>query len=125
LTDTDIVFVDPDNGFEPSRFSQGSVNAGKSVMFSELLQLTRPGRGLIVYHHHTRRAGGHRAEIGYWADRLRARGFSTVDALRAKPYSPRSYFLLDAPPDVREGAKQIAAHWDGLITWHRDKAESA
>ena len=32
LTDTDIVFVDPYNGFEPSGFSHGSSSAGKSVM---------------------------------------------------------------------------------------------
>jgi hypothetical protein len=125
LTDADIVFVDPDNGFEPSGFSHGSVNAGKSVMFGELLELMRPGRSLIVYHHHTRRAGGHLAEIAYWADRLCATGFTTIYALRARPYSPRAYFLLNAPPDVRERAEQITAHWEGLITWHQDKAGSA
>jgi hypothetical protein len=125
LADADIVFVDPDNGFEPSGFSPGSVNAGKSVMFSELLELTRSGRSLIVYHHHTRRAGGHHAEIAYWADRLCATGFTTIDALRARPYSPRAYFLLNATPDVRKTAEQITGHWEGLITWHQDKADPA
>jgi hypothetical protein len=50
----------------------------------------------------------------------RAIGFSTVDALRAKPYSPRVYFLLNAPFDVRRRAKQIAVDWQGWITWHAD-----
>ena len=54
------------------------------------------------------------------ADRLRAAVFSTVDALRARPYSPRVYFLLDAPADVRYRAEKIAVQWDGLITWHSD-----
>ena len=121
LADANIMFVDPDNGLEPSGFNQRSASAGKSVMFSELLELTRPGRSLIVYHHHTRRVGGHHAEIDYWANRLRAIGLTTVDALRARPYSPRVYFLLNASPDVRERAEQISTHWDDLITWHRDK----
>jgi hypothetical protein len=120
LAEADLVFVDPDNGLEPTGFSHGSAKAGKSVMFSELLELACPGRCLIVYHHHTRRVGGHDAEIDYWADRLRAIGFATVDALRAKPYSPRAYFLLNAPLDVRQRAEQVAADWTGLITWHPD-----
>lgn len=120
LAGADLVFVDPDNGLEPSGFSYGSSKAGKSVLLSELQELARPDRCLIVYHHHTRRVGGHHAEIAYWTDRLRACGFPTVDALRAKPYSPRAYFLLNAQPDVRQRAKQIASDWPGLITWHPD-----
>jgi hypothetical protein len=118
LADADLVFVDPDNGTEPVGFSYGSSKAGKSVLLSELRELANPGRCLIVYHHHTRRKGGHHAEIAHWADRLRAAGFSTVDALRARPYSPRVYFLLNAPADVRYRAEKIAVQWDGLITWH-------
>jgi hypothetical protein len=118
LADADLVFVDPDNGLEPSRFSHGSTTSGKNVLLSELLELVRPGRSLIVYHHHTRRVGGHHAEIAYWAERLRGTGFSTVDALRAKPYSPRVYFLLDAPPDLRQRTGPITIHWEGLVTWH-------
>jgi hypothetical protein len=45
-------------------------------------------------------------------------GFTTVDALLAKPYSPRVFFLLDAPPEIRQRSDQIALHWKGLITWH-------
>jgi hypothetical protein len=74
LANADLVFVDPDNGLEPDRFSHGSAKSGKSVLLSELLELARPGRCLIVYHHHTRRLGGHHAEIAYWTDRLSAMG---------------------------------------------------
>ena len=88
---------------EPTGYSHGSAQAGKSVLLSELRELARPERCLIVYHHHTRRKGGHHSEIEYWSERLRAAGFATVDALRAKPYSPRVYFLLDAPADIRLG----------------------
>src|SRR5208282_3142691 len=107
---------------EPDGFRHSSVKAGKSVLFSEVRQLARPGRCLIVYHHHTRRKGGHHSEIEHCADRLRRIGFTTVDALRAKPYSPRVFFLLDAPADVRQRAAQIEANWQSWITWHPDKA---
>ena len=116
--DANMVFLDPDNGLEPAGYSHGSSKAGKSILISELHELARPGRCLIAYHHHTRRAGGHHSEVAYWVDRLRASGFSTVDALRARSYSPRVFFLLGAPEDVRQRAEQIAARWVGLIMWH-------
>ena len=62
--------------------------------------------------------GGHHAEMQHWADRLRASGFVTVDALRARSFSPRLYFLLDAPPLIRQRAEQIAVDWQNCITWH-------
>ena len=63
LTEADLFFVDPDNGLEPAGYSHGSAKAGKSVLLSELRELARPGRCLIVYHHHSRRKGGHQCEI--------------------------------------------------------------
>ena len=117
LSDADLVFIDPDNGLQPDGFSHGSAKAGKSVLINELLELARPGRCLIVYHHQTRRTGGHHSEIEHWAERLRATGFATVDALRARPYSPRVYFLLNAPLDIRQRAERLEGHWQGLITW--------
>ncbi len=120
LEEADLVFVDPDNGLEPAGYRHGSSKAGKSILLSELRELATPGRCLIVYHHQTRRKGGHHGEIEHWADRLRERGFATVDALRTRPYSARVFFLLDAPADVRQRAEQIASNWQGWITWHRD-----
>jgi hypothetical protein len=119
--EANMVFLDPDNELEPAGYSHGSSKAGKSILISELREMVRPGRCLIVYHHHTRRKGGHHF-IEHWADRLRGSGFATVDALRAKPYSPRVFFLLDAPDDVRERAEQIELRWAGRITWHPDRA---
>ena len=43
-----------------------------------------------------------------------------TDALRAKPDSPRVYFLLNAPFDIQRRAKQITVDWQGWITWHAD-----
>ena len=80
---------------------------------------TREARAVPdVYHHQSRRKGGHLAEMRHWADRLRASGFAIVDALRARPFSLRVYFLLNAPALIRQRAKQIAEDWQDCITWH-------
>jgi hypothetical protein len=118
LAGCDLIFLDPDNGLETKNFSLGSYKAGKSVSLKALAALRQTGRTLVVYHHHTHYAGGHVAELRYWADRLRAQGFERVDALRARPYSPRAFFLLDADDEMRERAAALARRWDGLISWH-------
>ena len=118
LRDCDLVFLDPDNGFETKSFSPGARDAGKSVSLEALIALRQSGRTLVVYHHHTRQPGGHAAELCPWADRLRARGFDRVDALRASPYSPRAFFLLDANNEMRAAAAALARQWHGMISWH-------
>jgi hypothetical protein len=118
LEQANVLFLDPDNGLEPAGFRPTALKSGKSIMLSELRELAMPGRCLIVYHHQSRRRGGHYAEIKHCAARLRASGFATVDALRARPYSPRVYLLLNAPADIRHRAEAIERHWEGLITWH-------
>lgn len=116
----DLVFLDPDNGLEPANFSAGAAVGGKCVSLEQLAALSGPDRTLIVYHHQTRRKGGHLAELRYWADRLRGVGFRAVDAVRSRPYSPRAFFLLDASPDVRDRAEQFTVQWKGLLSWHPD-----
>jgi hypothetical protein len=120
LTGCDLVFLDPDNGLEPKAFSLGAKKGGKSVSLAALETLRQPGRTLVVYHHHTRRAEGHVAELSYWADRLRARGFDRVDALRASPYSPRAFFLLNADDEMRDRAAALGKQWGNLISWYGD-----
>jgi hypothetical protein len=124
LTDCDLVFLDPDNGLETTRFSTGTRAAGKSVALAELSALRRPGRTIIVYHHQTRRIGGHVAELGYWSERLRAQGFDQVDALRASPWSARAFFLLDADQETRTLAAALADRWNGMISWHANGGET-
>jgi hypothetical protein len=124
VRDCNFVFLDPDNGLQPERFRPTSGKAIKSVSFADLKHFRRPDRTLIVYHHHTRRAGGHSAEISYNADRLRAHGFDRVDALRARRYSPRAFFLLEATDEIRRKASAFAEEWgDDRITWHQDPEE--
>ena len=114
----DLVFVDPDNGFETANFSPAAKAAGKSVSLAELRQLSAPGRTLIVYHHQTRRPGGHLAELSHWGGRLREAGFESVDAIRAPRFSVRAFFLLDAPEDMRARAERLTRRWNGALEWH-------
>jgi hypothetical protein len=118
IRDCNLVFLDPDNGLQPEKFRPASAKAIKSASFADLGRFRRPGRTLVVYHHHTRRKGGHAAEIRHNADRLRMHGFDRVDALSANRYSPRTFFLLNATDDIREKAAAFAREWsDQRVTW--------
>lgn len=116
----DLLFVDPDNGLEPLRFSFGSRRSAKSVALCELRALQRRDRCLVVYHHQTRRKGGHRAEISHWGKRLHQDGHARVDVVRARPYSPRAYFLLNAPADVRERCALFCERSPDKLNWIPD-----
>ncbi len=118
LADSDLIFIDPDNGLETTGFSAGAKVAGKSVSIAELLGLSRPGRTLIVYHHQTRRKGGHGEELSYWSARLRGARFESVDAIRSGAYSPRAFFLLNASTDLRQRAERLVHDWSRHLTWH-------
>jgi hypothetical protein len=123
--DCDLLFLDPDNGFETKDFDLGAARAGKSVALSELQALQRPGRTLLVYHHQTRMRGGHDQELEHWGERLRGCGFRQVDALRASAYSARAFFLLDAAPELRARASALAGHSPGRLSWRPDLGRAA
>jgi len=114
----DIVFVDPDNGLQPDGYNPHGRTAGKSIELNELRMLSRPGRCLVVYHHQTRRKGGHLAEIAHWNERLQHAGLGSVAAVRARPYSPRVFFLLNAPEGVLKCAERLTETWRDKLTWH-------
>ena len=118
LKDCDLVFADPDNGIEPAGYKATMGNAGKSITWDEILSLRAPGRALIVYHHQTRFKGGHLNEIAHLAGGLRDRGVASVDAVRASPYSPRVFFLLDADEGLRSRAARLGGHWGEHLSWH-------
>lgn len=120
----DLIFLDPDNGFETKGFDLGAAKAGKSVALAELQALQRSGRALLVYHHQTRMRGGHEFELEHWGERLRAAGFRQIDALRASPFSARAFFLLDASPDLRARAAHLADRWRGRMSWRPDLGQS-
>lgn len=124
LDGCDLVFLDPDNGLEPKSFIPTRREAGKSIAYSELVRFRRKSRTLVVYHHQTRRQGGHIAEIDYLATRLKGHGFNRVDTIRARPYSPRAFFILDSPTEIRALAKSMTEKWAGHLTFHPDTVTS-
>jgi hypothetical protein len=119
LQHADLLFVDPDNGIAPEGFRPTRRDAGKSISFDEISGLARPGRSLVIYHHQTRRPGGHLAELEHLAGRLSTRTECRVSgALRARPWSPRDFFLLDADDQLIKKAVQIGRDWGEDLTWH-------
>lgn len=118
LVEAEIVFVDPDNGIATERTKPTLRRAGKSVTVAEIASLQRPNRAIIAYHHHSHFKGGDIEELRHLGDRLSAVGLSVVGALRASPWSPRAFFLLDADARLVARAEGVASVWRGLITWH-------
>ena len=74
LNRCDVVFADPDNGLcEEHKYSMSAKSSWKQIPLSEA-QTLATGRTAIIYHHNTRRAGGHAKEIQYWLGMLGANG---------------------------------------------------
>jgi hypothetical protein len=119
LVDCDLVFLDPDNGIAPDGLRLTRRRAGKSVTVEEIEELVQ-SRATVVYHHQTRRVGGHLSEMYTLATRLRKRGFRVSGALRAKPWSPRVFFILNGNRELQDRAKRIAELWENRISWHPD-----
>ena len=118
VRDRDLLFFDPDNGIAPSSYRATRKASVKSVHPDELAYFRRPNRTIVVYHHHSRFKGGHEAELRFYANRLRDSGFQRVDALRAKPFSPRIFYIVDADDEIAERAKRFASKWsDGDLSY--------
>lgn len=118
LKDCNLVFLDPDNGIAPEGLRLTQRRAGKSVMIEEMTALQESNRTMVVYHHQTRCPGGHISEICGLATRLRKNGFHVSGALRAKPWAPRVFFILNGDNELCDRAKRIAELWKNHISWH-------
>jgi hypothetical protein len=118
--DCSLIFLDPDNGIAPERLRPTQRRAGKSAFISDMTELKRHHQAMVVYHHHSMRKGGHEAELRYLAGRLRESGFGVCGALRAKPWSPRAFFIVDGDEELRDRAREIARTWAEKIYWYSD-----
>jgi len=116
--DRDLLFLDPDNGVAPEGLRMTLRRSGKSVFIDDLKELSRNSRATVVYHHHSMFKGGHVAELRHLAGRLRNAGFRVCGALRAKPWSPRAFFILEGDDELCSRAQDISRIWDGRIKWH-------
>ncbi len=107
LASCEMVFADPDNGLcETTRFRPGRRKDWKRISLDEVARLCA-GRTGIIYHHNTRRLGGHGEEVRHWIREIGGDGL----ALRWRPYSPRTFFVVNPTPDVRERARRFAERW--------------
>jgi hypothetical protein len=120
LKDCNLVFLDPDNGVAPKRLRLTQRRAGKSVTIEEMKALQENGRAMVVYHHQTRLQGGHLSEIYNLAMQLRKSGLHVSGALRAKPWSPRFFLIINGDAELHDRAKSIEECWKDRIVWYSD-----
>lgn len=120
LKDRNFVFLDPDNGIAPEGLRLTRRRAGKSVTIEEMTALQENSRAMVVYHHQTRFKGGHLSEIYDLATRLKKSGLHVSGALRAKPWAPRIFLILNGDKELHDRAKSMAERWENLISWHPD-----
>lgn len=107
LSDCEIVFADPDNGLcADEKFSLARRGDWKRMPLQEAIQLSK-GRTAILYHHNSRFAGGHRAEIKHWMERLPGCAYG----LYWRRYSNRTFFVINPSLPVERRLKEFAARW--------------
>lgn len=107
LKDCDIVFADPDNGIvDDDDQRKGRSVFGKQMPLSEVRQLSR-GRCAVIYHHNTRRPGGHSAEVDHWLSQI---GVPAM-AVRANAYSCRTFFILNPDAEIVGRVRQFCEDW--------------
>jgi len=120
LKGCDLVFLDPDNGIAPEGLKMTQRRAGKSVTIEDIAALTQHNRTIAIYHHQTHRKGGNLQELRDLAKRLRKSKLQVSGALRAKPWSPRAFFILNGNPEIHNRAETIVETWEGWISWYPD-----
>ena len=110
LADCDLVFADPDNGIIDDKDSRkGASKFGKQMPLEEVRTLATE-RCAVIYHHNTRRAGGHDVEVDFWLNEIGLPGF----AVRAARYSPRTFFVLNPDEEIRQRAVAFCAQWSTM-----------
>jgi len=114
LSDCDVVFADPDNGLcNDDKFNFGKIKDWKRLPLIEAHALAS-GRTAVLYHHNTRRVGGHESEISYWIEQL---GRGTL-ALRWRAYSSRTFFIVNPISGMKERLLRFADEWGPKAEFH-------
>ena len=110
LDGCDLVFADPDNGIvDDADRRKGHKVFGKLMPLAEVQALAQ-GRIAVIYHHNTRRKGGHDAEVDHWIEEI---GAPTL-AIRAKAYSCRTFFVINPDDEIAGRARTFCARWKPL-----------
>lgn len=116
LSPCDLVFADPDNGIiDDADWRRGRAKFGKQMPLSEVQELAE-GRCALIYHHNTRRRGGHDAEVDHWLGEVGMPGL----AVRATAYSPRTFFVLNPIEEIEARIEEFCQQWAVLkVRLHR------
>lgn len=110
LFDCDLVFADPDNGVvDDADNRKGAAKYGKQIPVREIQDFAR-GRSAVIYHHNTRRKGGHNAEVDHWLREFETPGL----AVRATAYSPRTFFVLNPDDEMANRVRSFCKKWSVL-----------
>lgn len=110
LEGCNLVFADPDNGIVGDEdWRKGRAKFGKQIPLGEVRALAQ-GRCAVIYHHNTRRAGGHDAEVDYWLEQLSVPAI----AVRATAFSPRTFFIINPSPEIEGRVESFCLDWLGL-----------
>lgn len=110
LSGCDLVFADPDNGIiDDDDRRKGRAKFGKQMPLAEVQRLAK-GRCAVIYHHNTRRRGSHGVEVDHWLHEIRLPGL----AVRARAYSPRTFFVLNPSEDTKGRLSDFCQRWSGI-----------
>ncbi|WP_167852675.1 hypothetical protein [Pseudotabrizicola sediminis] len=110
LSACNLVFADPDYGIvDDSDARKGSARFGKQMPLEEVRALAQ-GRCAVIYHHNTRRRGGHDAEVDHWLQQIGLPGL----AVRASACSPRTFFVLNPGSETAQRVGAFCDRWHNL-----------
>ncbi|MFY0692159.1 MAG: hypothetical protein JXR14_09600 [Paracoccaceae bacterium] len=113
----DLVFADPDNGIVDNCAKRARHKKfGKQIPLSEILSLAE-GRTAMIYHHNTRRKGGHDLEVDHWLNEIDAPAL----AIRANAFSCRTFFVINPDSEVADRARNFADNWARHGVWIHGK----
>ena len=107
LAGCDLVFADPDNGLVPNdRFRPTRLENAKRIPIAEAMALAE-GRTAVIYHHNSRRRGGHLNEIRWWKNQL-PDGTMAYYWRRA---SNRTFFIINPDDEIRRRLQEFVDRW--------------
>lgn len=107
LSDCDLVFADPDNGLFPDdRFRPTRSGSAKRIPLAEVKALAED-RAAVIYHHNTRRAGGHGEEIRFWMSQIAG----CTHAYYWRRWSNRTFFLVNPDEEMQRRITSFSKRW--------------
>ena len=107
LADCNLVFADPDNGLVPNdRFRPTRKPSMKGISIAEATSLAE-GRTAVIYHHNSRRPGGHLNEIR-WLKTEFPRG---TMAYYWRRVSNRTFFVINPDDGIQPRLREFEKRW--------------